>query len=404
MTGAAAGNLRFEGVDISVTPLASLIDEPIHIRLAGLKRHSIATVRMQAVDAKKRKWHSSARFRADGAGRVDLDRARALSGSYKGVWGMGLIASLTTRAPASGYSFWWNGAQRFTVRVRVRGRTVATTSVRRAVWPVELGRGSPIADETETISETGFYGRYEAPARTDQRAPGILILGGSGGGLGFTLAAATLAGHGYPTLALAYFKEPGLPQTLSNIPLEYFAKALTWLQEQPQVDPSRIVVIGISRGSEAALLLGVHYPDLVQAVVASVPSNVALCSFPGCSGPAWTLNGQPVPYTTQFDQPNPTDDPNAVIPVEQIRGPIFLDCGGVDLIWSSCPYARAIIKRLDAFRVPYRHVLYEFPYAGHYVGALLPYEPAAPRDFDFVADEHGLEKLWPHLLAFLAGL
>ena len=55
-----------------------------------------------------------------------------------------------------------------------------------------------------------------------------------------------------------------------------------------------------SRGSEAALLLGVYYPHLVHAVAAVVPSSVALCSYPLCDGPAWTLHGKPVPYTRQL--------------------------------------------------------------------------------------------------------
>jgi hypothetical protein len=37
--------------------------------------------------------------------------------------------------------------------------------------------------------------------------------------------------------------------------------------------------------------------------------------------------GRPVPYTNQFDQPHPTDNPAAVIPVGKIHGPVFLDCG-----------------------------------------------------------------------------
>jgi hypothetical protein len=87
-------------------------------------------------------------------------------------------------------------------------------------------------------------------------------------------------------------------------------------------------------------LLGVCYPELVHAVVALVPSNVAICSFPDCTRPAWLLHGAPLPYTSQFNDPHPTDDPRAVIPVERIQGPIFLACGGADTVWVSCPYAR----------------------------------------------------------------
>ena len=40
------------------------------------------------------------------------------------------------------------------------------------------------------------------------------------------------------------------------------------------MDPRRLVVDGVSRGSEAALLLGLRYPKLIGGVVALVPGNV----------------------------------------------------------------------------------------------------------------------------------
>jgi uncharacterized protein len=116
----------------------------------------------------------------------------------------------------------------------------------------------------------------------------VLLLGGSEGGLPSPLVADMLAGQGYDVLGVGYFGLPGLPSTLSGIPLEYFARALRWLARQPGVDPAKIAVLGVSRGSEAAQLLGVHYPGLVHAVIASVPSDAALCS-PGCRTAAWTL-------------------------------------------------------------------------------------------------------------------
>jgi hypothetical protein len=66
----------------------------------------------------------------------------------------------------------------------------------------------------------------------------VLVFGGSGGGLTTSMAAALLAAHGYPSLALAYFKVAGLPQSLHDIPLEYFTSALRVLRAQPGVDPA----------------------------------------------------------------------------------------------------------------------------------------------------------------------
>jgi BAAT / Acyl-CoA thioester hydrolase C terminal len=81
----------------------------------------------------------------------------------------------------------------------------------------------------------------------------VLVFGGSDGGLTTSFAAALLAAHGYPSLALAYFKAPGLPEDPNSILLEYFTKALGVLRAQPGVDHRHVLVSGVSRGSEAAL-------------------------------------------------------------------------------------------------------------------------------------------------------
>jgi hypothetical protein len=88
----------------------------------------------------------------------------------------------------------------------------------------------------------------------------VLVLSGSGRGLTTSYAAAVLAAHGYPSLALAYFTVPGLPKTLHNIPLGYFAKALGCCGPSPAWIPRHVLVSGVSRGGEAALLLGASFP------------------------------------------------------------------------------------------------------------------------------------------------
>jgi len=381
-------------VRIGVSPASSIADEPVRIRVSGLAPRERVTVVLRSTDAKRITWVSSTAFRADPRGRLDLARAAATGGFYRGVWGMGVIATMQPKtAPAANAYFWGTGAQRFTVSVRAKGHTIAS-----AVFHRSFSR-RPVRLQETTLGANGFVGYYWAPSTTGKR-PAILALGGSEGGAATYLLAARLAARGYPALALAYFQEPGLPQTLSNIPLEYFAKALRWLRRQPHVDPDRVVALGVSRGSEAALLLGVHYPDLVHGVVAAVPANVAVCSFPACDGPAWTLGGKPVPFTRQFDEPHPTDDPAAAIPVERIHGPVFLDCAGMDTVWDSCPYATAIMERLDAHHFPHPHTLHRYAQAGHHVGVLIPYEPTVIDTTQ--ADERARERQWPELLAFLS--
>jgi dienelactone hydrolase len=391
-------------VSVTVRPPVSLADQPIHIRVSGLVPGEQATVLLRSTDAQGVGWRASATYRADASGDIDLSRARATSGSYLGVSGMGLIWSMRPTGPDPAGAYFWNNATRltFTVAVTVHGTKVGSASFQR-----QFSRGA-LADQTESLQPDGFVGEFWHPVSTAARRPAILVLGGSEGGLPGVLLPALLASNGYPALGVAYFKEPGLPTTLSRIPLEYFARALRWLARQPGVDPTRIAVLGVSRGSEAAQLLGAYYPGLVHAVIASVPSNVALCSYPGCTGPAWTLHGRPLPYTSEFDNPSPADDPAAVIPDQRIQGPVFLDCGEADQTWTSCPFAQAILSLLDAHHDHWSHVLYAYAGAGHFVGSLVPYEPLAPAsagsDPSYAADQEADALLWPHLLRFLGGL
>jgi bile acid acyltransferase/acyl-CoA thioester hydrolase-like protein len=161
-------------------------------------------------------------------------------------------------------------------------------------------------------------------------------------------------------------------------------------------------------------LLGAHYPTLVHGVIANSPSDVSHASYPRGGSAAWTLHGRPVPYTSAsvISSANvPADDPAAAIPVAEIRGPVFLDCGTDDQVWASCAYALRIENRLTAARFAYPHVLYRYQGAGHYVNGLVPYQPAEivaelakpiGSGDTLLADANAHARLWPQLLAFLA--
>ena len=128
------------------------------------------------------------------------------------------------------------------------------------------------------------------------------------------------------------------------------------------------------------MLLGVHDPDHVHGVIALVPSSVVNCGVrgggtpSGCIGAAWTLGGKPLPYNVPPGIPSSA----AVIPVEQIAGPILLACGGVDQVWPSCQSPRrssAASKRTAS--TP--HPSYTYLPPGHDIGTLIPYQPGAAK-------------------------
>lgn len=108
----------------------------------------------------------------------------------------------------------------------------------------------------------GLNGELFTPD-TGEKYPGIILLGGSNGGSVDWLAKA-IAHHGFSVLDLPYFKYPGLPDKLVDIPVEYFLKAVAWMKKQPQVKNGKIGLVGGSRGAELASCLDLYLMNLRQ--------------------------------------------------------------------------------------------------------------------------------------------
>jgi len=405
-TGASASTGAGPRVVIAVSPKDVLVDAAVRIRVSGLRPHEQVTLRASTTSEVGRTWRSSAQFRADGRGDVDPASSSALLGTYLGRDARGLFWSMRPagwRNPEVTIDFVPpSGPTAVKLAAIVGGHVVATTSFTRRT------SDSSVTTRAVTLAADGIYGRfYSRPGSPP--APGVLLLGGSEGGLSFDTTASLLASHGYPALELAYFREPGLPQQLKRIPLEYFQRALEWLASQPGVDPKRIVILGASRGGEAALLVASTYPSLVRGVVGYGASAVVLPSLDRKS-PAWTLGGKPIPWARNFT-PAGTSPPEANIPVEQIAGPVLLVAGDQDLVWPSVPYAHAIVKRMHAnSRWGVTALVYHG--AGHRIG--LPDVPLVPRltgpgglrpfGGTLEGDAQASERSWPRVLQCLAKL
>jgi dienelactone hydrolase len=232
------------------------------------------------------------------------------------------------------------------------------------------------------IREGGLVANLWRPAGEGPH-PGVLLLGGSGGGIGWQdHVGELLAERGYAALALAYFGLEGLPSELERIPIEYVDLGLMYLGLQPDVDRTRLGVVGVSKGGELALLIASMRPEL-QAIVAFVPSSVVWQSvadgFPQTS--SWSLRGREVPYVSYGDVENPSSTADfyragleqsstleaATIPVEGINGPILLLSGREDNLWPSTMLSEQVVERLEAngFAHPVDHVAY--PDAGHLI-------------------------------------
>jgi len=352
---------------LTVTPANALLEDRLHVSLDGVPPGQDVTIRVEGDGSI---WRSSAVFRSDGTGHVEVADP------------MRLVWSATGERPPAGPRP--STAQEWTFTADVAGRAVATqTVVRRAV--AEGVRLVP-------VRERGLVGTLYVPPGAGSH-PAMIVLPGSQGGIPAASShAGGLASRGYVVLGLAFFNAEGLPPLLQNIPLEYFATAVEWLKAQPGVDPTRIGVMGTSRGGELALLLGATYPAAFRVVVANVPSHVV---WPGLSDdsdtPAWTLNGQPVAgVATRFTMADREissrerflrrlQDPAAVAPaeiaVERIAGPVLLFSSKDDQLWPSDLSCARIVERLEAHRFAHHVEHHSYEQAGHMIAR--PFVPTS---------------------------
>jgi dienelactone hydrolase len=391
---AACGDPNLAG-KVRVTPSAVRVDEPFAITLKDLSPWQRVTLGTRFVDAYDVEWRSRAVFRADLLGTVDVSRQPPIEGSYTGTDPMGLVWSANGRGASYAVSL---RPQPLFVTAETDGGTAH----------VEVARNI-LTDEivSADVRERGLYGRFFRPA-TGGSVPGVLVLGGSDGGLApyIMREAALLARHGFAALALAYFYMGSLPYRLAGIPLEYFGDAIRWLKDQPSVRGDRLGVVGTSRGGELALLLGAHYPDL-QAVVSYVGSGLVFPS-PTNPEPAWIFHGRPLPWIPNpFDilQAKPEQFDRAEIPVERTNGPVLLISGDADQVWPSTQLSRVAMDRLGRHERPYHDEFRHYPGAGH--GIQPPYLPTTPGTYYFGGDPEGNaaanEDSWRRVISMLDG-
>jgi dienelactone hydrolase len=349
------------GQTLEVTPPRALRDAVVTIRAAGLKPGERVALEAGLTDGADHRWLSRAEFDADDAGIVDPTRQAPAKGSYHGVSAMGLVWSMMPEAKGvARYQPPRNlGSQTIELRLLRGGERVASARLEQIA----------IADGVERIpvGDGGLRGVLFIPAGKE-RHPGVLVVGGSNGGLPGGQAA-WLASHGFTALALAYFRYQDLPQMLEAIPLEYFGRALLWLGQRPEVAGTRLAVMGTSRGGELALQLGSMFPQ-TGAVVAYVPADVR---FPACCGGtavpyAWTWKGQPLAFVGRFPQRSTPDGMRAAIEVENTKGPVLMISGEADHLWPSAEMADAVVARLKRNHFPYQFENLKYKGAGHDAG------------------------------------
>ena len=227
-------------------------------------------------------------------------------------------------------------------------------------------------------------------------------------------------------LSTRWFGDAGQPPGICEVPLETFVPALDRLAELSD----HLGIVGVSKGAEAALLLGAR-DERVRVVAALSPSSVVWANIgPGLDGKSaplrssWTQGGRPIPfvpydggwiapdvhgapaYRGLYEQSLVTFAdrvPAATIPVERIRADVLVTGGGDDQVWPSGLFAEQIVRRRARHRAPTRIVT--DPKAGHRVR--LPTEPelvggsTMARGGSAVSDALLGEATWRHLVDLL---
>jgi dienelactone hydrolase len=316
----------------------------------------------------------------------------------------------------------------YTVTVTVGSTTPAVAIFQRTALSPETAR--QVVDNGPLVA-TLFS------STTDACQAGVIVLGGSDGGVPEE-EAAVLASHGFTTLALAYFGAPGLPRSLVNVPLESVERALAFMKSNGAVCPSqKIGILGASKGAELALVSASRFHD-IGAVVAVSPSSIVFGGIgsapPGVANSSWSYRGTPLPFAngaiptavedaiTQQRRANQrvayvaeyaaelknNTDAGAVIPVEDIAGPVLLVAGGSDELWPSLTMAQQVRKRLQDHHHPYADQLLSYSAAGHPIG--VPFEFAkAELEHSSLAlggtaetNERASEDSWPKIVQFFA--
>jgi pimeloyl-ACP methyl ester carboxylesterase len=220
----------------------------------------------------------------------------------------------------------------------------------------------------------------------------IIMLGGSEGGKSWSRIRRPIelfVQRGYSVLSLAYFKSLNLPESLEDIPLEYFEKAFDCLSTQAGIVSDEYAILGGSKGSEAALLLGSKYPQ-VKIVIAFSPSSVIWQGIPAKRfelgkdpKSSWSFQGESLPFLP-YPSPvkkwelaflrlkkmhedalqNKVGVEEATIQVERIQGAILLISGERDRLWPATRMSEQIMNRLrtKGFDNPYEHIVFS---SGH---------------------------------------
>ncbi|XP_036405730.1 acyl-coenzyme A thioesterase 1-like [Megalops cyprinoides] len=353
-----------------------LFDEAVLIKVRGLAPEQRVDLTAKLTDDKGVLFKSSAAYRADLSGEIDLGSAPALGGSYTGVEPMGLFCSLKPETP----------------HAKLRKTDVLSPCFVDIEVRSSENREQVLARET---NERGFMieGMRRVPVE-DGRVRGILFLPPGpgpfpgvvdmytlGGGLS-EIRACLLAKQGFAILSLAYYRYKDLPKLPNKFDLEYFEEAIMFLRRQPEVRESGLGILSISKSGDLALSMASFLPGVSATVCINaccantmLPLHYKTMVIPPLNT---DLTSVKVTESGLLDVREVLVDPLAeenrgsLIPIERANCRFLFAVSGEDRNWKSDYFAEQAIKRLkDHGKESWEMVSY--PEAGHFLD--VPYMP-----------------------------
>ncbi|XP_019202898.1 acyl-coenzyme A thioesterase 1 [Oreochromis niloticus] len=353
-----------------------LFDEPIKLKVEGLRSRQVVTMRARLTDDKGVVFSSSATYRANGSGEVDLNRDPSLGGSYFGVEPMGLLWSM--RAEKSHKKF-------------QKATSLKPQLVNFSVYEEE---DRMLAEETNERLLMGD-GVSRVPVK-EGNISGVLFTPPGEGLFPAVLdiltfrsetRASLLASKGFVVLAIGLVQ--GKFESFEHYPrfhLDHFKEAIDFLKQQPKVGSKGVGIIGRSKAADLALSLATFVPG-VNATV----------SINGCSANV----GVPLYYKKQhilsplvydlskliptesgasigkyiFEDPLAEKNKGSLIPIERAKTHFLFVAGEDDLNYDSKTYMDQMVERLKRHgKENFECVSYRG--AGHLLEP--PYEPFCP--------------------------
>lgn len=379
------------GIELSKTRF-DLLETP-DIRVAGAAPGSRVTLRARSTDRDGTVWTSRAVFLADAEGRVDVARMAPVEGTYGETDARGLLWSMVPVAEAEEPAYIALSGRDRTRKLR----QAFTREQRLGEAPIRLTIEATAGTDTATVAIERWFitravteeplrhevlrGKLYYPAdRGPAGNPGVVTLAGSGGGL-LEEHSRFLASHGFTVLAVGLFRYEDRPAEGVDIALEYVRDGADWLKAL--VGHDRIGLLGISYGSQPALLAPALFPGVAAATVALVPTHAHNQGvrygfwprFLGLDRAFMTVGGEALPYPVLSVQRWPyiragvfrvptnivgrdayldawtsPEGRAAEIPVEKAGIPILLVSGTEDGQWPSSFSGDAVMARLAAHK------------------------------------------------------